>query len=80
MFRSVGAGSNIPDGLSSRRAVPTSAESNNTLADMLMIEDDTKDPDVTKDYIDKMNFNIKEATTTSFGTAFNSSIAFNFYF
>ena len=39
MFRSVGAGSNIPDGLSSRRAVPTlsGANSNSELCSTMCL-------------------------------------------
>lgn len=41
---------------------------------------DTKDPAITPETINEQNFNIKESTRTSFGTALNSNIAFNFYF
>ncbi|MBR4882373.1 MAG: hypothetical protein IKU18_00705 [Bacteroidales bacterium] len=41
---------------------------------------ESSDPDVTPEYIEEQNFNIKRSTSTNFGTSLNSNISFNFYF
>ena len=41
---------------------------------------DTSDHNVTPESIKEQNYNIKKSTSTTFGTSFNSNIAFNFYF
>lgn len=40
----------------------------------------TDDKEVSKEYIDSENYNIKNSRSTSFGTKLNGNIAFNFYF